>query len=156
MALDFLTYSLFFALSFVGIFFIPNIETREIAFVHWIIPFVFPGGFCYAFHVLTPKSSFTNETVQTFLTAFALLLIMSDQKENQLQESIDGEYPAAITSTLTQRQKDILELSSQGLTYAQIGRRLGFSESTIKQEAMKIFSTLGVHKKSEALKSLGI
>lgn len=48
------------------------------------------------------------------------------------------------------RQRQILELMADGLTYGAIARQLGFSESLIKQEAMRICERLGVDSRFEA------
>jgi DNA-binding CsgD family transcriptional regulator len=53
--------------------------------------------------------------------------------------------------TFTSRQSTILKSLNDDLTYAQIARHMGFSESTIKQEAMKIFRLLNVSNRSEAV-----
>jgi DNA-binding CsgD family transcriptional regulator len=53
--------------------------------------------------------------------------------------------------TFTSRQSAILKSLNDDLTYAQIAQRMGFSESTIKQEAMKIFRLLNVSNRSEAV-----
>ena len=51
---------------------------------------------------------------------------------------------------LTDRQRDVLRLMSNGMTNAQIGKQLGFSESTIKQETMRVFRILGVNDRNSA------
>lgn len=130
-----------------------DVESREIAHVHWIIPFVYPGGYCYSLHVLTPKMNYPKETIEIFLTAFAFLLIKSDHSDELFHAQVNGNEQKGSGLPMSQRQIEILELSSQGLSYSQIARRMGFSESTIKQDAMKIFRILGVHNKSEAIKS---
>ena len=53
--------------------------------------------------------------------------------------------------TLSQRHHDILSLMSEGLSNRQIGYRLSVSESTIRQENIKIFKFLGVKTRSEAV-----
>lgn len=52
--------------------------------------------------------------------------------------------------SLTTRQHQILTMIKQGLTNDQIARSLSFSQSTIKQETMKIFRVLGVTNRDEA------
>ena len=53
-------------------------------------------------------------------------------------------------SELTDRQKNILEMMAQGLTNAVMASRLGFSESLIRQETVKIFRNLNVNNRHEA------
>jgi DNA-binding CsgD family transcriptional regulator len=52
--------------------------------------------------------------------------------------------------SLTTRQHQILAYIRQGLTNDQIARNMSFSQSTIKQETMKIFRALGVTNREEA------
>lgn len=51
---------------------------------------------------------------------------------------------------LSERQRQVLDLMGQGATYGQMALRLGYSESTVKQEAMRIFRKLGVRNRQEA------
>lgn len=54
-------------------------------------------------------------------------------------------------STLTERHIQILRLMSEGKTNAQIGRMLSLSESSIKQESVRIFRSLAVDSRQSAV-----
>ncbi|MDE2409091.1 MAG: helix-turn-helix transcriptional regulator, partial [Actinomycetales bacterium] len=56
------------------------------------------------------------------------------------------------TPMLSPRQTRILVLMSQRLTYREISKALFISESTVKQEAKRIFQELGVTKRLEAVR----
>ena len=61
--------------------------------------------------------------------------------------------------SLTERQLTVLRLMAEGKTNSQIAQELILSESTIRQETVKIYRALGVHARSEAgkrAKHLGI
>jgi DNA-binding CsgD family transcriptional regulator len=61
--------------------------------------------------------------------------------------------------SLSDRQLTVLRLMAEGKTNSQIAQELILSESTIRQEAVKIYRALGVHARSEAgkrAKHLGI
>lgn len=61
--------------------------------------------------------------------------------------------------SLTDRQLTVLRLMAEGKTNGQIAQELILSESTIRQETVKIYRALGVHARSEAgkrAKHLGI
>ena len=53
-------------------------------------------------------------------------------------------------NTLTDRQLDILKLMAEGKTNGSIARELAFSESTVRQETMAIYRSLGVAGREEA------
>ena len=59
----------------------------------------------------------------------------------------EGASPAA---GLTDRQTEILALMAKGQTNAQIAGRIGFSESTVRQETMAIYRFLDVEGRREA------
>ncbi len=54
--------------------------------------------------------------------------------------------------TLPARKREILELVAEGLTNAQIGKRLFLTESTIKQHLRGIYKILGVENRAQAAK----
>ncbi len=58
----------------------------------------------------------------------------------------------AAPSVLTDRQTQILQLMAKGLTNSQIAKRVGFSESTVRQETMVIYRYFGVGGRREAVR----
>ena len=58
--------------------------------------------------------------------------------------------PGAGELTLTERQLVILRLISEERTNQSISHFLGYSESTIRQEIMRIFAKLGCNHRAEA------
>jgi DNA-binding CsgD family transcriptional regulator len=54
-------------------------------------------------------------------------------------------------TVLTSRQMSIIALMAQGFTNSQIGRQLHLSESSIKQESVRIFRFLGVDNRRDAV-----
>lgn len=59
---------------------------------------------------------------------------------------------ADIPERLTDRQLEILRLIARGMTNPQISHRIGFSESTVRQESMAIYRFLGVNGRRDAVK----
>ena len=55
------------------------------------------------------------------------------------------------TSELTSRQIQIIQLIGASLTNGQIGKELSLSESTIRQETIKIYKAMGVSGREEAV-----
>lgn len=57
---------------------------------------------------------------------------------------------------LSERQMRILSLMAKGLTNSQISKRVGFSESTVRQETMAIYRYFGVGGRREAVRLAGM
>lgn len=75
--------------------------------------------------------------------------------ENSVEESAGAKQMAGAELTaLTPRQREILDLASEGLSNAQIGERLFLTESTIKQHLYKAYRLLGVRNRTKAAKLL--
>jgi DNA-binding NarL/FixJ family response regulator len=55
---------------------------------------------------------------------------------------------------LSSRQREILEMGVEGLSNAQIARRLYLSESTIKQHLRAVYKVLGVRNRTQAAKTM--
>ena len=53
---------------------------------------------------------------------------------------------------LSDRQLEILRLIARGMTNPQISHRIGFSESTVRQESMAIYRFLGVNGRRDAVR----
>ncbi|MEP1123168.1 MAG: response regulator transcription factor [Ilumatobacter sp.] len=53
-------------------------------------------------------------------------------------------------SSLTDRERQVLDLVRQGLANKQIARQLGISERTVKAHLTSVFSTLGVSDRTQA------
>ncbi len=60
-------------------------------------------------------------------------------------EGVNGEF-------LTPRQMRILDLMAQSFTNPQIAKELGFSESTVRQETMRIYQILQVSGRKDAIR----
>ena len=66
-----------------------------------------------------------------------------------LNDLIEEESCSALLD-LSPRQREILELVAEGLTNAQVAKRLFLSESTIKQHLRAAYKLLGVRNRTEA------
>ena len=69
------------------------------------------------------------------------------------QARANGNAHAHTPDQLTTRQIQIIQLIGSGLTNGQIGKELSLSESTVRQETIKIYKSLGVSGREEAVKS---
>lgn len=55
---------------------------------------------------------------------------------------------------LTQRELEIVELLSKGLSYDQVGDNLGISYGTVRKHIENVYRKLGVHNKIEAIQKI--
>jgi DNA-binding NarL/FixJ family response regulator len=62
----------------------------------------------------------------------------------------NGEEPVAVEE-LTTRQVKIIKLIADGMTNAEIAKVVLLSESTVRQETIRIFRTLKCHGRAEAI-----
>lgn len=125
-----------------------GIENKAV--YHWAIPVLIPGQSCYVMHILAEDRSYPDSVLESFLRSFAHLLVSSDRSTGIDNPPVENTNDH-LHEPLTQRQEKILELLAQDLTYGQIALRLGFSQSTVKQDAMKIFVKLGVSNRDDAV-----
>ena len=70
--------------------------------------------------------------------------------------ALDLLVPNAVAgwSTLSERERDVLSALSAHVTTKAIARTLGLSPETVKHHLKRIFSKLGVHSRTEALRRL--
>ena len=98
-----------------------------------------------------------NEENRLFIQSIAnLLALYLYSHKNQYSSSTNSGHKISIGHhserglELTQRQLLILSMISEGRTNISIGEMLKYSESTIRQETIKIFSKLGCDGREEA------
>ena len=71
----------------------------------------------------------------------------SFREENSKQESEEGN----LLSYLTQREEEVLELLTQGITYKGVANKLFISETTVKTHVNNIFQKLQVNDRTQAV-----
>lgn len=87
-----------------------------------------------------------------FETLAAILSIVVDGARVRSELVARGSRPPMPKEgELTERQLAILRLIAEGKTNKAIGSRLGYSESTVRHETMRIFRLLGVASRSQAV-----
>ena len=98
-----------------------------------------------------------NAEIETFLRAagsvFSMYMFSQDSKTRELLKNQDKHMPSHVESTdnkLTERQQVILRLISEDRTNLTISELLGYSESTVRQETIKIFAKLNCTGRKEA------
>lgn len=108
--------------------------------------------------------SVSHESVAPSFTAAApiLGLYISLRSISQEAAEVEGLRPAPrsgnvqVDTELSPRQVRILHLLAEGLTNPQIAARIGFSDSTVRQETMAIYRFLGADGRREAVQIAGL
>ena len=98
-----------------------------------------------------------SEEIEAFLEAIAKIIALymyrdAKNTKRQVLQSNSRESEVSVTARgeITDRQKLILQMMSEGRTNASISELLGYSESTIRQDTIKIFAFLGCSGRKEA------
>ena len=87
------------------------------------------------------------------LASAGKMVVSQTMVSEGLLENLVAENPPAL-GALTPRQREILELVSEGLSNAQIAERLFLTESTIKQHLYTTYKLLDVRNRIQAAKQL--
>jgi len=90
------------------------------------------------------RSSRSNLIVdESYFECIRLILVVWLANQSPTRKRSTRENLPQVT-TLTDRQREILQLVQQGRTNPMISKELGFSESLIRQETIAIYKKLGV------------
>lgn len=131
------------------------LQMREKSFLGWPIEVnQTPVG---GFGIFCNEKIEMSEELEIFLIAISRLFSLyfyqstiesEDSKRFNRLRAL--EIPQAQSKTLTERQLHILKLIADGHTNITISDALGYSESTIRQESIRIYSKLGCNGRREA------
>ena len=83
--------------------------------------------------------------------ALSLFLSLSPSASAPVPTRATSPETPAMVIDLTARQFRILQMMADGMTNQAISQRIGFSESTVRQETMAVYRHFGVHDRREAV-----
>ena len=75
-------------------------------------------------------------------------LLLASEIESQLRRSRTG----AVAEILTERQRQVLHLSAEGLSSTAIGRRLGISPRTVETHRANVIRRLGLRSRTDLIR----
>jgi len=99
---------------------------------------------------LNPEIELFIESIANLLAMYLHLQAMASGKIPNSDPGMNAAQHSDLGIELTQRQLLILRMISEGRTNVSISEMLQYSESTIRQETIKIFSKLGCDGREEA------
>lgn len=88
----------------------------------------------------------------SFLETIGGLFALQQSKSSNISTSPIEDEIVTKLNLFTRRQRDVMRLVADGLTNTQIAGELGFSESTIRQETMRIYELLGATGRADAVR----
>lgn len=100
------------------------------------------------------KGAMRDETLRALHTVADGGAVFSPGVARFVTEAVTGTAarPAPqVFPALTPRERQVLDLMAQGLTYGQISRKLVIADKTIRNHAGSIFAKLQVHDRAEAI-----
>jgi DNA-binding NarL/FixJ family response regulator len=94
----------------------------------------------------------TGMTPKQIVRALKVVLEGEIVAPRQLLEYLITSQELVDLDALSFRQREILDLVSEGMTNAQVARRLFLTESTVKQHLRSAYKALGVSNRTEAVR----
>ena len=105
--------------------------------------------------VVSPDASTGQLQAAVSAVAQGLIVLSTTQAEHMLEQQRAIEFsdidPALPSEALTTREREVLELLSQGLPNKLIARRLQISEHTVKFHVSSIYAKLGATSRTDAV-----
>jgi DNA-binding NarL/FixJ family response regulator len=100
---------------------------------------------------VVPPDSTVDELAAAIVAAWRGFAVQSVSAPHE-PKGVDEHADVSRLNRLTGRERDVLELLSQGLANKAIAARLGISDHTVKFHLSSIFSKLGVSTRTEAVR----
>jgi DNA-binding CsgD family transcriptional regulator len=109
-------------------------------FICW--PIHIRGAYMTVLGVTFKNVVLQNDETRNFLETISGLIGLQISSLRRTRLSV--EQDSSVWKLLNNRQHKIVSMMSEGMTNSQIAAELGYSESTIRQDTIKIYEILGV------------
>lgn len=111
------------------------------------------GSYLSALSICLNKEIAPTPVLISFLETIGGIVALQLSKDHQ-QSKVEPNHDQSNAGfgLFTRRQREVMALIVDGLTNIQIANELGFSESTIRQETMRIYEVLGATGRSDAIR----
>ncbi len=119
-------------------------------FIAW--PITVRGAHMSVLGLCLNRSEAPTPTLISFFETIGGIIALQLSKSTRVNSSTLEDEVLTKLNLFTRRQRDVIRLVTEGLTNTQIGIELGFSESTIRQETMRIYEILGATGRADAVR----
>lgn len=131
---------------------IDNVSTDWEAVMAWpMLPF----GVGFALLERVPILDEQFEHYLRLTGAVVALHLLRNQSTPEVPEYQSVTAKKSVPTSLSNRQKVILEMLSKGATNSEIATEIGYSESLVRQETIEIYRILGVSGRKELISAAG-
>ena len=130
----------------------PITESFSTENLQWKSVVAFPGALSLVLFSMMRKSTKESDELDTFLRAVGALVSLNYQYGFAANRTKGNQFtPHDSSERLSTRQSVILKMILRGFTNSRISEEIGFSESLIRQESVRIYKHLNVSGRSELL-----
>jgi DNA-binding CsgD family transcriptional regulator len=120
------------------------------AYVTW--PITVRGSYMSVLGLCLNRSLAPTPGLISFMETIGGIIALQLSQSERTSTSSEEDRVTALMNLFSRRQRDVMHLVSEGLTNPQIATELGFSESTIRQETMRIYEILGATGRADAVR----
>jgi DNA-binding CsgD family transcriptional regulator len=120
------------------------------AFITW--PITVRGSYMSVLGICLQTAAAPSPSLISFFETIGGVVALQLSQSDRFPTTSEEDRIIALMNLFTRRQRDVMSLVSDGLTNVQIANELGFSESTIRQETMRIYEILGATGRADAVR----
>ncbi len=120
------------------------------AYVTW--PITVRGSYMSVLGLCLNRSLGPTPALISFMETIGGIIALQLSQSDKASTTSEEDRISALMNLFSRRQRDVMHLISEGLTNPQIATELGFSESTIRQESMRIYEILGASGRADAIR----
>lgn len=119
-------------------------------FIAW--PITVQNAYMSVLGLCAKKVEAPTPTLVSFFEIVGGIFALQISKQAAAINLSESSEISARINLFTRRQRYVMRLLVDGLTNQEIGRELGFSESTIRHETMRIYEIMGASGRADAIK----
>ena len=120
------------------------------AYITW--PITVRGSYMSVLGLCLDKSMGPTPGYISFIETIGGIIALQLSQSRKSTTTAEEDRVSGLINLFSRRQRDVMHLVTEGLTNPQIANELEFSESTIRQETMRIYEILGASGRADAIR----